>query len=250
MTVDTPLQIKRSGLVTVLDTIVSPSEAFETLREVPMWGWAFIVAIVLMIVAALLERQASAHAGYILMQQMIAHNSTMAQMPDAKKQQMLANAANPPLWQMLFGFIVIPVILLLIVTVQTVILVIGNAVGKGQASFKQLWCALMNIAVASAGIGGLVIGIIALVRGPNGYNSIADIQNSLPSLAFLSFGNSGALSTFLAQVNPFSVWGAVLSAIAMLIIAKTSKVISFIFPILILLLGGGIAAGLSVLTPK
>lgn len=250
MTVDTPLQSKRNGLMTVLDTIVSPREAFETLGQVPMWGWAFLIAIVLMIVGQVLAMQASAHAGYIFMQQQIAHNSMLAQLSDAQKQKMLADAAHPPTWRLLFGYAIVPIVVLLIVVFQTVVLLIGNAIGKGQATFKQLWCALMNILVASGGIGAIVIGIIALVRGPNGYDSIADIQNALPSLAFLTGGDTGALSTFLAQLNPFTIWGTALGAIAMLTIAKTSKAVSYGFPILILLLGAGIAAGLSSLIPK
>ncbi len=250
MTVDTPLSAKRSGLMTVVDTIVSPREAFETLREVPMWGWAFIVVIALMLVAALLEREASAHAGYVFTQQLIAHNSTIAQMPDAKKQQMLADAAHPTLVKQLTGYLFIPVILLILVVLQALMSLIGNAVGKGQATFKQLWCAQMNISVASLGISAIIIGVIAMVRGPNSFNSIIDLQNVLPSLAFFTGGNTTPLTVFLGRINPFTVWGTVLSAVAMMTIAKTSKAISYTFPILTLLFGAAIAAGLFALTPK
>ena len=34
-----------SGLKTALDTIVSPKEAFESIRVAPTWGWAIVIAV-------------------------------------------------------------------------------------------------------------------------------------------------------------------------------------------------------------
>ena len=63
---------KVSGLKTVLDIIVAPKDAFESLRTNPVWGWALLVTLVLMIVGYFLEQPASQHASYGTLQHALA----------------------------------------------------------------------------------------------------------------------------------------------------------------------------------
>ncbi len=243
MAVETPVAIERaSGLTTALNTIISPAEAFETLRLAPMWGWAFIIASVLMIAGSLLAMPATDHTNLIMTQNMVAHSSLLANASDAQKQQMITDARHPSPTKHLIGLLLGPVFLLIIAAFQALILLVGNAAGGGKASYKQLFCAAVNISVVGAGLYWLVLGIIALVRGPASFNSPTDLVAAVPGLGLLAGGAGAGLTTFMASINVFSLWSAVLFALAMLIVARVSKPIAYSFAALILVIGAAFPA--------
>lgn len=230
--------VKTSGLSTVVNTIAAPSEAFETLRVAPTWGWACIIAIVLMLIGAYLQGPAARHAGVVQMQQAMATNSLFANIPAERKQTMLAQAGRPGVMTYLA-----PVIVLFIaVFFNTLLTLIGNALGKGQADFKRLWAGSMNIAVPTLGIGAVVLGIITSLRSPDSFNSTLDILRSMPSLAYV-FHGSATTTAFASAISIFSLWGLFLNATMLRITAKTSPAVAYTVAVVILLLGALVAAG-------
>jgi hypothetical protein len=230
---------KANGLTTVINTIAAPSDAFETLRVAPTWGWACLIAIVLLLIGTYLQGPAARHAGVMTTQQMMATSSLFANLTPEKKAEIVARAGQPSV----FPYITIAIVLFVIVLFNTLFTLIGNAVGKGQADFKRLWAGSMNIAVPTFALGSIVVGIITMLRGPDAFNSTMDVARAMPSLAYLAPHASPALATFLAGISIFSLWGLYLNATMLRVTARTSPGVAWTFAGLITLLGALLAAG-------
>lgn len=230
--------VKANGLTTVVNTIASPGEAFETIRVAPTWGWACLVAIVLLFIGTFLQGPAARHAGVLSAQHMVNTSSLFANMTAAKKQEIVANAGKPSVAAYFF----IAAALFIVVFFNTLFTLIGNAVGKGQADFKRLWAGSMNIAVPTFALGSVVVGIITMLRGPDAFNSTADIARAMPSLAYLMPGASPGLAAFLSGISIFSLWGMFLNATMLRVTARTTAGVAWTFAIIILVLGAALAA--------
>lgn len=242
MAIDSTAPPRAGGLSTALNVIVSPREAFETLRDAPMWGWAFIIVTALMLIGTILQLPAQHHAAVGMMQGMIAHNPMFANLPDSKKAEMLANAAHPNAIQQVIGLIVVPLVILFVGIINTVILLVGNALGSGKATFKQLWASVINAFIVSLGIGTLVVALIVMMRGPDSFNNPGDIAAAWPGLGYFAPHAGAATTAFLSGINVFTVWYAYLIALAMMVVARTSKAIAYSFSALLLFLGAIIPA--------
>jgi hypothetical protein len=210
---------KTNGLSTVLNVIASPVEAFQTLRIAPMWGWAFIVAVLLAAVGQYLATPATAHALQASFPAQMAANPRTAALTPAEQQ----NALNIALAAVRFAWLFAPITVLVGALLQTIVMLIFRAAGKGDASFKQLWCASMNTLVVGLGMYSLLNGLIAMVRGPAAYNSTMDAFRAMPSLAWLAPSAPVKAVAFLAAFNAVSIWGAAVLAIAMIHAARVSK---------------------------
>lgn len=219
MGASTPVASKANGLTTVVNVITSPREAFETLRVAPTWGWAFLIACVLVMVGQYLATPAVIHAVQATFPQQVAANPALAGMSPEKQQQ----ALNTSLAIVRLGWVWSPIMVLIASLIVTVIMLIFKAAGRGDASFKQLWCAAVNVGVVSGGVSGLVNGLIAMVRGPGAYNSTNDAYMAMPSLAWLAPHAGIKVLAFLSPFSIIGIWGAVLVAMAMMYVAKTSK---------------------------
>lgn len=232
---------KANGLSTVVNTIAAPSDAFETLRVAPTWGWACLIAIVLLAIGTFLQGPAARHAGVIQTQQMMATSAFFANLTPEKKAEIVARAGQPSVVPYLF----IAVILFAIVLFNTLFTLIGNAVGKGQADFKRLWAGSMNIAVPTFALGSVVTGIITTLRGPDAFSSSMDVARSIPSLAYLAPHASGGTVAFLAGISIFSLWGLFLNATMLRVTGRTSAGVAWTFAALITLLGALVAGGIT-----
>ena len=140
-----------------------------------------------------------------------------------------------------FGLLLLSPLLLLIALLETIVLLIANVLGRGKATFRQLWCAVMNILVI-AGMATVVLGAITLLRGPDDFNTMNDVYRAMPSLAMLAPNAATGLLAFLSGISIFSIWATVLTGMAMRIIAGTSAILSYAFAILILFLSALIPA--------
>ncbi len=229
---------KAGGLSTVINTIAAPSDAFETLRVAPTWGWACLIAIVLMLVGTYLQGPAARHAGQESMKHAVTTNSIFANLTPEKKDQMVAQAGRPSV----ASYITPVLTVFVIVFFNTLFTLIANAVGRGQADFKRLWAGSMNIAVPTIGLGAVVIGIITMLRGPDSFDSLAQIIRATPSLAYLVPNAPFALGVFLAGISIFSLWGMFLNATMLRAMAKTSRGVAYAFAILITVLGALVSA--------
>lgn len=214
MAADSSEMPKANGLSTVVDTIVAPKEAFERLAVTPTWGWALIVSLVLPVVAYFVMIPAIQHGMLGDLARQAATNPRIAQMTPEQRAKITAFVP--------FFVVIAPIGVLFFVFLQTIVMSIFNAVGKGQASFAKLWAASMNICVLY-GIGQIVTAIVVFLRGPDTFNSAAEVQRGLPSLALIApSGSDVHLMAFLATINPIVIWSIVLVSMAMRYIAKVS----------------------------
>lgn len=245
MGVSTPVAAKANGLSTVIDTIASPNEAFERQRTAPTWGWALAIAIVLLLIGAYLQVPAAVHANAAQTQHMM-NSPIYATMSDAKKQHILERAGKPSL----FAYVGPVIFLFFGVLVNTLIMLIGNAVGKGEADFKRLWSGSMNIAVPTIGLAAVVLGVITTMRGPDAFSNSIQMMQSMPGLATLAPNAGIVLVSFLAGISVFTLWGFFLNATMLRVTGKTSAVVAYVFAAIVLLLGAGTGAAFTALGHK
>lgn len=221
-----------SGLRVVIDAIVSPKEAFESLREQPAWLWAALVFIILFSVGTYLELPASTHASVGMIQHMIANNTMIANMSDAQKADMLQKAQHPspfaPLQSAAFMFVGI--------LLNALWLWITGRSSSSPAKFSSFWAASLCNAVASIGLAVLCVGIIAAIRGPEAFNSIRDLLGALPNLGMLAPFLSGFLYNTLIALNVFVIWGFFLNVFTLRWTAGITSSIQYIVPAIITLL--------------
>jgi hypothetical protein len=220
MGVSAPAAQKANGLSTVFNVLTAPGEAFETLRISPMWGWAFLVTVALAMIGQYLATPAAIHAVQASWPAQVAANPRIGAMT-AEQQQ---TALNMALTGVKFAWLFMPVFVLVGALIQSAIMLIFSAAGKGSASFKLLWCASMNTLVVGMGVYALVAGLIAIVRGAASYTSATAAMKAIPGLAWLAPHASIKLIAFLSVFNVVSIWGAVLVYIAMQAVARTSKI--------------------------
>lgn len=242
MTTQAPVAPKATGISTVIDTIVSPGDAFERLAVAPTWGWACLIALVLLFCGMYLEGPALTHAGYATMQHMLATNPFFANVPAAKKAEMLSGAAHPKAAALIGRYVFVAVFLFIAVLFNTLFMLIGNAAGGGKADFKQLWAGSMNIAVPTMGFAVLLTGALAAFHGPDTFNSNLDMVRLLPGLGWLAPGGSPMLDGFLSAITIFALWGMFLNATMLRRLAKTGAGVAWTFAVLVLLLGAAVGA--------
>ena len=230
----TDLETQRvNGLTTALQIITAPRSALERLSVAPTWGWAFLITVALGALGTLLSVPAALHSVSASIAHQMAVNPSYSQLSDAQRDQITSST----LLAVRYGWGFVPFVLLLSVLVQTIILLIFNALGRGTGRFTTLWASMMNVAIPGFGLYLLAGGIIALIRGPNSYNSAVDSFLAMPSLAWLAPHSSVSNVALLSGFNPFSIWAFVLTASAMVIVARTAKANAYLAAALVLVLG-------------
>jgi Yip1 domain len=233
MAVDTP---KANGLKTVVDTIVAPKEAFESIRVAPTWGWALLIAIVFVLVSSYLTMPASLHAVAADWPNLVAKSPSLANA--TAEQQQAGLAMTQKITSLVWVFT--PIFVVVFALIGAVIMLIFNAIGHGDGTFGKYWAAQCNIAVI-AGLGALVLAVIVLVRGVDSFNTAQSVQEAMPNLGILVPG-TGKLHTFLSVINPFSAWGTGLAIAALSIVGRVPPVPAWLGGLLTLVLPGLFAA--------
>ncbi len=196
-----------------METIVAPASAFDRLAEKQTWGWAFIASSLLAAVGAMASAPVQRHIAQLMMERQAAA-ATSPQQAAA-----LANAASVTDKLSSFGWVFAPLGVLWVVLIATVILLICNALLGGKASFKQLWCASMNVSVIIS-LGALLASIVMAIRGAGAITNIFDIFHSSISLAALTPTTNLKILTILSAITPFTLWALWLNATIMQRIAR------------------------------
>ncbi|HEY5257367.1 MAG TPA: YIP1 family protein [Candidatus Baltobacteraceae bacterium] len=222
---------KASGLTNVVNTVISPKEAFEALRVAPTWGWALVITIVVAMICSFLEIPALLHAFEAGWPAQVAANPKMA----ALSTDQLANIKHFSEISFHFSPLIALIFVPLFVLFEAFILWILNAIGKGSVGFKALWSVSANVAIPAAAIAAIVNLIIVLARGADSFTSMQSVQAAIPTLALLA-PHAGKLTNFLGAFSPFTIWGAGLIVSAMLITARTNKTVAWIAGVLSILL--------------
>src|SRR6266705_1197603 len=94
----------------------------------------------------------------------------------------------------------------------------------------------------------LVGGAVLMLKGVGGVTSPADLQPAL-GLDLLVPDAGRFLTAFLKAVNPFTIWGVILTAIGIQTALKTPKRAAYTAAIIAFLIGSLVAASFSLLGP-
>jgi hypothetical protein len=132
-----------------------------------------------------------------------------------------------------------PLFVLFGVLLGSVIMVIFNALGRGDGSFGKYWAAQCNIALTNT-VGAIILLAIVIARGVDSFTTAASVQEALPNLGMLVPG-AGKLHAFLATFTPFTLWAAALVIVALIIIGRVPRMQASLGGFLALLLPGAIA---------
>jgi hypothetical protein len=236
MAVDTS---RGTGLKTLVDTIVAPKEAFESIRVAPTWVLGLVIALILTLASWYLVTPASVHA--------IAADwpNTVAKTPQLAGQTAEQQQASLALAQKIGGLVWIftPIFVLIAILISTVIMAIFNALGRGDGTFGKYWAAQCNIAIVYA-LGTIVLAVIVLVRGADSFTTATSVQEAVPNLGLLVPG-TGKLHVFLSVFTPFSLWAMGLSIAALAIVGRVPRVQAWLGGILTLVVPALIAAALA-----
>ncbi|HEX3464195.1 MAG TPA: YIP1 family protein [Candidatus Elarobacter sp.] len=232
----------RPGLTNAVDIVVAPNAAFDRLRQVPTWGWAFLIATVLGIIGSVLLEPAMMHAMQTSMPAKLAASPTIASLPPDKQQQQIAMMMSFSKVWLQISFIFVPIYILIAALLQALVMTVANAMGGGDGSFKKYFALSVNVAIVGAGLTYLVLGIIAMVRGASSFETTTAVQASLPSLALLAPGAKGALAGFLGSFSVFAIWSIVLLALGMQRVGRISPPVAWAASIFMLLCTAGLAA--------
>ncbi len=232
----------RPGLSNVVDIVVAPDAAFARLRELPVWGWAFLVAALLAVAGALVAGPALSHAMDVSLPAQLAASPQLAKLPPEQQQKFIANYLRISHAIAQWTFVAVPFALLLAGLVQGVIMLIANAATKGEGTFRKFFALSITVAVVGEGLRSVVLAAIVAVRGVDAFDSVTAVQGVVPSLALLAPGAHGALAGFLAGLNVFYLWAAALLALGMMRIARIPAVPAWCTAVVMLLLTACFAA--------
>ena len=232
----------RSGLANVVDIIIAPNAAFERIRQVPVWGWAFLVATLLGIAGTILVGPAIQHAMETSMPATLAASDAIAKLPPDQQQKQIATIMNISRTLAKFYWIFIPPGILLAGLFQGLIMLIANAATRGDGNFKKFFALSVTVSVIGAGLASVVLGLIVTLRGASSFDTTTAVQAAVPSLALVAPGAKGMLSGFLGAINVFAVWATALLALGMNRVARIPGGAAWATAIVMLLLTACFAA--------
>lgn len=232
----------RSGLLNVIDVIVAPKTAFSRLRVVPTWGWAFLVATLLGIAGALVIQPTLLHAIDKGLPAQLAANPSIAKLPQAEQQQAITRAIAATHAIVRFQWIFVPIALLLVGLFQALTLLIANAASRGDGTFAKFFALSQTVLIVGSGLNAMVMALIVVIKGPDGFDSQNAVIGSVPSLALLVPGVKGAAAGFLLALNVFNLWATALIAIGTTIVGKVKPAVAWTAAIIMLLCAAAFTA--------
>jgi hypothetical protein len=236
MAVDSTEAPKANGLKAAIDIVISPKEALEQIRVAPTWGWAFLIVVVITVAAYFVMLPAVQHAMVGDLAKAALTNPQLAALSPEQRE------ANTKMALGLTPFFVVlaPVSLLFFCLLQTVIMLVFNALGRGTGGFKFFWASSINISIVY-GLGQIVAAIVVLLRGADSFGSNAEVQRAIPSLALLAPGAGPKVLAFLSTINPFAIWSLVLVAMAMTVVGRVPKLQAWLAAVLAFIIPASVA---------
>ncbi len=215
---------ERSGLSIVRDVILAPRSAFTSLSGRSHWGWAYLVVCVLGCAGAVLQIPAGEHVAVAAITQNPTHDPKIAEMTPAQMQQVIKFATLAQQWLWVFY----PLIALAAIGVASLVLLAGNAIGRGSGTFARLFGLAANVAIVNYGIYYFLVGALAALRGPDSFYTQRDLIGTIPSLAWLAPAGSPKLVVLLAQFNPFQIWSFFLLGLGLVVVANLPRVPAYV----------------------
>ena len=158
------------------------------------------------------------------------------------------SAANPALALKIgtiAAFIAGPIFLIIILLVAALLLWVLQAVMNGDAQFGKL-LSVTAYASITALLGGIVGFVVLSMRGAESITSGADLRPML-GLNLLVPDAGKFMTTLLGSINPFGLWGMVLTAIGIKVTHKTTDSAAYTVSVTAFVIGILIASALSIL---
>lgn len=182
----------------LIGMITSPREQFERIRDNPKILVGLIVITLIALVSALLTLESMSGA---LEEELI----------DFTEDELLIFTLVTQITTVVMALVIPSAVILIGATVYFIIAKVANR----EVSFKQLFSLFTYVAFIT-GIGGLINALLAYF-----------ITGSNPEIPFTSlnilFADEGPLGVFLSSIDIFAIWGIILTAIGLQIVAKFSK---------------------------
>lgn len=149
-----------------------------------------------------------------------------------------------------FGLVGLIVVLAIIFLVSGLVLwVLTSVMGGGEAKFSTLLSVATYAAVPSAMLLGIIGTVVLHLQGTSGLTSPADLQPAL-GLDLLSPGAKGFVGAVLKAINPFSIWGLVLTAIGVSTTQRAPKSTGYTVAVIAFVIGLLIAGAFGALSPS
>ncbi|HYT82448.1 MAG TPA: YIP1 family protein [Gemmatimonadales bacterium] len=191
------------AILDLVKVLYDPAAVFQRVTEKPAFLMPFIgISVVQILISAL-------NLPFLK----VAMQAQAAQAP--------AGAPDPSRFAAI-GLIFVPVgIAIVLVIVAFVLWVLVSLVG-GEAKFGTLLSVAAYAAVPSVVVLGIIGTIVLHIQGPGNVTSPQDLQPAL-GLDLLAPGAKGFLGAVLKGINPFSIWGLVLTAIGVSTTHRLSK---------------------------
>jgi hypothetical protein len=208
----------RAALQTALDIAIAPSAAFARLRETPTWVWAFILSSLLAIAGSIAVSPAFSHVLAAETAARLAAAPQIAQLPPDQRDATVARQIALIQTVARFGFALVPFGLAFSSGVQALIMLVANAVGKGDGTFRKFWALAVNASLIGTGLAAIV-----LLRGSAAFTSTSDFSRALPGPASVTGATANGLTALLSGMNVFAIWHAVLLAAGMTVVARLSR---------------------------
>jgi hypothetical protein len=226
---------KPNGLATYFGVLFSPGEAFATLARTPMWGWAAIIGMLLVVAASTISLPEIMKISQIAQAQAISQMS--ADQQAQAHQNIAAFAGVARVFIIVFAFIGPWVGWLL----AAVVYLIGASASKADVNFGRAWTLAVNAFLVFF-LGQLVNAVILATRGPDSIASAADVY-AIPSLAM--FTHAPKLAAALFAFNPINLWYYAVIAIGLQIVMRMKPTAAWITVAVYALIGAGFGAALA-----
>jgi hypothetical protein len=146
----------------------------------------------------------------------------------AMSAQFAAQAANAPAGApdpskfVALGLIAVPIVIAILLLISALVLWVLVSIVGGDGKFGTLLSVSTYACVPSVVLLAIVGAIVLQMKGPEGITSPSDLQPAL-GLDLLAPDTKGFVGAVLKGINPFTIWGLVLTAIGIQVTHKTSK---------------------------
>jgi hypothetical protein len=194
------------------------------------------------VAGALMFAPALIHAAETTLPAKLAAMPQIAKLPPDQQQSAIALQMN--ITRAIFRFFWVFVIIQIFLggLVQGVAMLIANAAGHGNGSFRKYFALSVTVAVVGVGLAFFIDGVIVAIRGANSFESQISVTGAVPSLALIAPGAGKALLGFLTALNIFNLWATALLALGMQRIGRIPAAIAWTTAIVLLLLTALFAA--------
>lgn len=190
------------ALVDLVKVLFEPGAVFERVREKPRFLVPFLGLTVVQLVI-----------GFINLPYLQAGmRASMA------GREMPAGAPDPSSFAII-GVAVVPVVLVLLFLLSGLVLWVLVSIFGGEGKFKTLLSVSVYASVPAVVLLSIIGSVVLRMKGVETMTSPADMQPAL-GLDLLAPGAKGFAGGLLKAINPFSIWGLVLTAIGVSVTHK------------------------------